>query len=91
MKRIVLWASTAAATLAPVVCVGSAGTATELDQKSAAELDRRRLVGQANYENDKFAEAANEFRRCIELVPDSAIDHFNLGLVLMRAQEYEES
>ncbi len=56
-----------------------------------AELDARRLIGKAYYENDKFAESTEEFRRCIELLPDSAIDHFNLALVMMRAAEYEES
>ncbi|MFQ5589702.1 MAG: FG-GAP-like repeat-containing protein [Phycisphaerae bacterium] len=57
----------------------------------ASELDTRRLVGKAYYENDKFAEAAEEFRRCIELAPDSAVDHFNLGLVLMRATKFEDA
>lgn len=53
------------------------------------ELDARRLKGKAYYENDKYEEAAAEFRRCIEQAPNSAVDHFNLGLALMRAREYE--
>jgi Tfp pilus assembly protein PilF len=57
----------------------------------AAELDARRLMGKARYENDKFTEAAEEFRRCIELKPDSGPDHFNLGLTLMRATGFDES
>ncbi|UCF33258.1 MAG: VCBS repeat-containing protein [Phycisphaerales bacterium] len=61
------------------------------DAKTAAELDSRRLIGKAYYENDNFTDAAGEFRKCIELAPDSATDYFNLGLILMRAQEYEES
>ncbi|MFC1573365.1 FG-GAP-like repeat-containing protein, partial [Candidatus Eisenbacteria bacterium] len=57
----------------------------------AAELDHQRLLGKAYYENDKFAEAGDAFRRCIELAPESAVDRFNLGLVQMRAQEYEQA
>ncbi len=55
---------------------------------AALELDRHRARGKAFYENDDFAEAADEFRRCIELAPDAAVDYFNLGLALMRAREY---
>jgi tetratricopeptide (TPR) repeat protein len=61
------------------------------DERSAQELDTRRLTGKAYYENDKYAEAAGEFRRCIELAPNSAADYFNLGLVLMRARGYQEA
>ncbi len=75
------------------MAVGQTEPATKAPttQDATAELDARRRVGAAHYENDAFAEAATEFRRCIELAPDSAVDHFNLGLVLMRANEYEES
>ena len=34
---------------------------------SRDELEARRLIGKAYYENDKFDEASREFRRCIEL------------------------
>ncbi|MFH0981610.1 MAG: FG-GAP-like repeat-containing protein, partial [Planctomycetota bacterium] len=64
-------------------------------QDRAAELETRRLLGKAYYENaetpPQFEPAAKEFRRCIELVPHSAVDHFNLGLVLMRAENYDEA
>lgn len=59
------------------------------DARIAAELDTHRLIGKAHYENDNYAEAAAEFRRCIQLAPESAVDRFNLGLVLMRAQQHE--
>ncbi|MCK4340597.1 MAG: VCBS repeat-containing protein [Phycisphaerae bacterium] len=86
MNRKGRW-STAAVTTVVLIAAISLGGPSE--QEVAGELDAHRLVGKAHYENDKFAEAAAEFRRCIELKPDSAVDHFNLGLILMRAQEYQ--
>ena len=65
------------------------------DNELAAELDARRLIGKAYYENaetpPQFVPAADEFRRCLELAPDSAIDRFNLGLCLMRGEKFEEA
>ncbi len=58
---------------------------------TSAELDARRLVAKAYYENDQFAESIEAYRRCVALVPESAIDHFNLALALMRAKRYEDS
>ncbi|UCC30893.1 MAG: VCBS repeat-containing protein [Phycisphaerales bacterium] len=72
-------------------CSSPAGPAEPRSEDISAELDARRLIGKAYYENDKFADAIEEFQSCIELAPDSAIDHFNLALVLMRAGKYEES
>lgn len=80
-----------AAVLAAVLYMGAMTPTAASDERSAGELDTRRLKGKAYYENDKYTEAAAEFRRCIELAPHSAVDHFNLGLVLMRAREYEEA
>lgn len=57
----------------------------------ADELGAARRVGRAFYENDRFQEAAGQFRRCLELAPDSAVDHYNLALVLVRAQSYPEA
>ena len=57
----------------------------------SADLGSLRRLAKAYYENDDYAEAAARFRRCIELSPKSAIDHFNLGLVEMRAQRYPEA
>lgn len=71
--------------------LASTGLAQESAGDVATELDAGRLIGKAHYENDKFAEAANEFQRCIKLAPGSAVDHFNLGLVFMRATKYEDS
>lgn len=60
-------------------------------QASRARLDELRLVGKAHYENDKYEEAAEKYRECIRVAPESASDRFNLGLVLMRAQAHEEA
>ena len=65
--------------------------AVDRDDAASVELDSRRLLGKAYYENDEFGPAATEFGRCIELAPKSAADHFNLGLVLMRATDYEKA
>ncbi|HUU85099.1 MAG TPA: FG-GAP-like repeat-containing protein [Phycisphaerae bacterium] len=81
----------AARLVTPLLCLSAASLAAPPDARTAADLDARRLVGKAYYENDKFAEAAAEFRKCIDLAPDSAVDRFNLGLILMRAQEYDEA
>ncbi|MBN2559605.1 MAG: VCBS repeat-containing protein [Phycisphaerae bacterium] len=65
------------------------------DRDIAAELDAQRLIGKAYYENaetpPQFMPAANVFRHCIELAPDSAVDRFNLGLCLMRGEKFEEA
>jgi len=61
------------------------------EEKRAADLDRQRLIGKAYYENDDFKTAAVAFRRCIELAPDSAGDHFNLALSLLRGRKYREA
>jgi len=74
-----------------VVWAGRLAVCAAADDTQTAELISRRLIGKAHYENDDFVQAAREFRRCTELAPNSAPDCFNLGLVLMRAQQYEEA
>jgi type IV pilus assembly protein PilF len=91
MSRTIGRAARTAVVLAAALFMGTPAPAVTPDEQSAGELDTRRLTGKAYYENDNFAEAAKEFRRCVELAPNSAVDHFNLGLVLMRAREYEEA
>jgi tetratricopeptide (TPR) repeat protein len=65
--------------------------ASPQSEMDAAELDRQRLIAAAHYENDDFKAAAKAFRRCLELAPSSAEDHFNLALTLMRDTEYDEA
>lgn len=83
--------NTAALVLGILLLVPACSPAQATDGKSAGELETRRLYGKAWYENDRFPEAAAEFRRCAELAPKSAVDYFNLGLVEMRAQQYDEA
>ena len=89
------WTTAATLILTTVSYFGSNALAQPQDNDRAAELDARRLIGKAYYENaetpPQFAPAAEQFRRCIELAPDSAIDRFNLGLTLMRAEKFEEA
>ncbi len=80
-----------AASSVVLLCLGTVAWGASPDEKGAQELDARRLLGTAYYENDEFKPAAEAFRRCVALAPDSAADRFNLGLVLMRAQDYDAS
>ncbi len=57
----------------------------------SAELDARRHVAKAHYENDHFTDSIEAYRRCVALAPESAIDQFNLAVVLMRAKQYEDA
>ncbi len=54
-----------------------------------AQLDLHRALGRAQYENDDFRAAEGEFRRCVELAPESAPDRYNLAIVLLRMTEYD--
>jgi Flp pilus assembly protein TadD len=54
----------------------------------SSALDTCRQLGKASYENDDFKSAVEQFRRAVELAPNSAPDYFNLSLVLMRAGDY---
>jgi hypothetical protein len=49
------------------------------------------MLGTAHYENGDFDAAMKELRRCVELAPESAVDRFNLALVLTRAKQYDEA
>jgi len=50
-----------------------------------------RNVGRAYYEEENYAEAAKTFERILALIPDSAIDHINLGIVLVQMEQYESA
>jgi hypothetical protein len=60
-------------------------------EPAADEIATHRSIGKALYENDKFPEAAAEFRRCLELASGSTVDRFNLALVLVRAGKSDEA
>lgn len=91
MREIGNWARSAALIPGVLGCLTVVSLAQQTGTQKAAKLDAYRLLGRAYYENDQFAEAIEQFRRCLALAPDSAIDHFNAGLSLLRAKKYEES
>ncbi len=76
--------------------LGAVVPAEQFQGDVARELDTRRLLGTAYYENGDYKSAADEFRRCIELDSDSPAlmkmgDRFNLALVLIRAAKYPDA
>jgi hypothetical protein len=73
-----------------MICLAVTAGGVTLEEQ-AAELDRQRLIAAAHYENDDFAAAAEALRRCIDLAPASADDHFNLALALMRGSRHQEA
>ncbi|MEE8452692.1 MAG: FG-GAP-like repeat-containing protein [Thermoguttaceae bacterium] len=83
--------SSLAAAMAPIVLACLATAASAIPPETARELDTRRLLATAHYENGDFKAAAAEYRRCIVLDEASAVDRFNLALVLTRATQYEEA
>ena len=91
MKSISRLMSTAPPLLLAGVLSGGPAIAIAPAGSNIAKLDSLRLIGKARYENDDFAAAAETFRRCIELAPETATGYFNLGLTLMRGQKYDEA
>ncbi len=96
VNRASWWTTSALVVLPSAAFVGAVAlAAAAANTEVANELDAQRLIGKAYYENaetpPQFEPAAEVFRRCIELAPDSAIDRFNLGLTLMRAEKFEDA
>jgi len=95
MNKTSQWSRTACVVLAASAFMGTIAPASSPPEDVAAELDAQRLIGKAYYENaetpPQFMPAADVFRHCIELAPDSAVDRFNLGLCLMRGEKFEEA
>ena len=63
MSRKIGRAARTAVVLAALLLAGVIAPISALDERSAGELDTRRLTGKAFYENDKYTEAAAEFRQ----------------------------
>jgi len=59
----------------------------ELDDNAQAHF----LLGRAYFEANKYAEAANEFKRTFELEPDNMKTMHNFVLSLMKAGKYPEA
>ncbi len=82
IKRFSAW-------LFVVIAIGSALlllTAAPLTRERQDALARYRNLGKAFYENPTTQkEAVEQFRKALELAPDSAREHLNYGLALLRA------
>ena len=59
--------------------------------RPAASLQTLRNVGKAYYEQAKYAEAIDEFRKVIASGNAAATDYLNLGLALMQANKLDEA
>ena len=59
--------------------------------KPAASLQTLRNVGKAYYEQAKYAEAIEEFKKVIASGSAVSTDHLNLGLALMQANKLDEA
>jgi tetratricopeptide (TPR) repeat protein len=57
----------------------------------AASLQSLRNIGKAYYEQAKYAEAIEEFKKVIASGNAVATDHLNLGLALMQANKLDEA
>jgi len=55
-----------------------------------AETSRLRNMGRAYYEEEKYEEALKMFHRCLEIVPDFAMDEINTGMVLVQLGRYKQ-
>ena len=74
--------------LLAALCLLQGGDSSRVRQE---QLWRYRNLGKAYYENPTtHKEAAEEFRKALELAPDSAREHLNYGLALLRANQLNE-
>jgi len=55
------------------------------------ELYHHRNLGNAYFEEDKLAEAIQEFTECIKINPNFAQDHINLGMAYLDYTKYPEA
>src|SRR5712664_3024199 len=85
MKRLVLPA--VAITAAALLLLKGA----DANRLKEDELWRHRNLGKAFYENPTTQmQAVDEFKKCLELAPNSARERLNYGLALLRAGKTKE-
>jgi tetratricopeptide (TPR) repeat protein len=88
MKKLALVLAVLAAAIA-AVAFQSGGAAAE--EPVSARLDRFRNLGKAFYENPTTQlQAVDEFKKALDLAPDSAVERLNYGLALLRAGKTDE-
>jgi lipoprotein NlpI len=61
------------------------------DGSELEELYHHRNLGGAYFEEDKLAEAIQEFTECIKINPNFAQDHINLGMAYLDYSKYPEA
>ena len=65
--------------------------AVSTEPSREAEVTRLRNLGRAHYEEEKYEEALKTFQQCLSLLPGSAVDEINVGIVLVQFGGYEEA
>ena len=74
-----------------LLLLAALGTLPALAEPTDEQLFRHRNLGKAFYENPATQyDAVGEFKRALELAPDSARERVNYGLALMRAGQVPE-
>jgi len=72
-----------------ILSVGAIAYVSQLPaEDSPASL---RNIGRSQYEEEKYEEAAKSFERILSVDPNSAIDHLNLGIVLVQLEKFPEA
>src|SRR5882762_11860424 len=88
MNRLRLLLPTAANTAAAALLLLKGADATHVKED---ELWRHRNLGKAFYENPTTQiQAVDEFKKCLEMAPNSARERLNYGLALLRAAKTKE-
>jgi tetratricopeptide (TPR) repeat protein len=70
---------------------GGAKPAGAPARKNSSSVQSLRNIGKAYYEQAKYVEAIEEFKKVIASGSDVATDHLNLGLALMQAGKLNEA
>jgi Flp pilus assembly protein TadD len=87
MNRIRVWIGVVVLSVAALVLLSGAD-ASRIEQD---RLGRFRNLGKAFYENPTtLPQAVEEFKKALELAPNSAREHVNYGLALLRAGRTKE-
>jgi Tfp pilus assembly protein PilF len=74
-----------------ILFLGGCSGNTGKNKPTAQDLMTIRSLGLAYLEEFKFQEAADEFKKFTEIVPDDKFGYANLGLTFLRMGNYEEA
>lgn len=82
MKLVTVLGVAAAFMIAPAAPVA---------EESSDALARERNLGLAQYENEEYPKAAEQFEKCIALAPRSIVDHINLAVSALQAHDHAKA